>query len=372
VDRYYTLLIVPEREKKVRSIRIPRVTFLSAAFLVGVGLLFLGILIFNYIQILGQISENRHLTLENKQLKEQVQLFQMKVNGLTDDIQRIYTFEKKLRVITGVPSLDKETRSGQNNQENQVLPTTSSLPAPSLPTLEEEEVVVTSTQVNDEFELKFDFEKMTESTEYLDLKKSYEQSIASNFGIRPHYTYTRELNDLYKQSLDLAKDFSKFDFMYKKVKSEIQKLEINIHNLDEFLLDRDSFLKSTPTIIPSSGWVTSYYGPRKSPYSGRLKMHEGIDIGAKPGTDIIAPADGIVTFSGEKPGFGKFVQIDHGYGIETLFGHAQTILAKKGDKITRGMQIAKVGNTGLSTGPHLHYEIRVNGIAVDPLYYMLD
>ena len=101
-------------------------------------------------------------------------------------------------------------------------------------------------------------------------------------------------------------------------------------------------------------------------------MHEGIDVGATPGTPIIAPADGIVVFSGKKAGFGNFVQIDHGYGIETLFAHSRKLYVKSGQKVTRGTLIAGVGNSGHSTGPHLHYEVRVNGIAVDPIYFILD
>ena len=101
-------------------------------------------------------------------------------------------------------------------------------------------------------------------------------------------------------------------------------------------------------------------------------MHEGLDIGASIGTPILAPADGTITFSGKKAGFGNFVQIDHGYGIESVYAHNSSNHVRKGDIVNRGQLIAKVGNTGNSTGPHLHYEIRVNGTPVDPFYYILD
>jgi murein DD-endopeptidase MepM/ murein hydrolase activator NlpD len=101
-------------------------------------------------------------------------------------------------------------------------------------------------------------------------------------------------------------------------------------------------------------------------------MHEGIDIGAPNGENILAPAHGYVVYSGHKPGFEKFIQLDHGLGIETIFGHASRLLVKTGDKIKRGKIIAQVGNSGLSTGPHLHYEVRVNGMAIDPFYYILN
>ena len=101
-------------------------------------------------------------------------------------------------------------------------------------------------------------------------------------------------------------------------------------------------------------------------------MHEGIDIGADPGTPIVATADGRVIFSGSKPGFGNIVHIDHGYGIESFYAHAKKVFAKIGTTVRRGDPVAAIGNTGSSTGPHLHYEIRVNGTPVDPLYYILD
>lgn len=101
-------------------------------------------------------------------------------------------------------------------------------------------------------------------------------------------------------------------------------------------------------------------------------MHEGLDIGGKHGAPIVSPADGIVTFVGKKPGFGVLVQLDHGYGLETIYAHADVATVRKGEMISRGDMIARVGNTGYSTGPHLHYEIRVNGTPVDPLYYILD
>ena len=127
----------------------------------------------------------------------------------------------------------------------------------------------------------------------------------------------------------MASRFAYFDWKIDSIRGELTDLELKVHALDQFLLDRISFLKSTPTLIPAKGWVTSYYGPRISPTSGRLKMHEGIDIGANSGTPITAPADGIITYAGKKPGFGNFVQMDHGYGIETAFAHAKKNTGEK-------------------------------------------
>ncbi len=217
----------------------------------------------------------------------------------------------------------------------------------------------------------FDEEEMLKNAKYIEFKTSYEDRITQSFG-QSRFSYTREWSELTKKSFELAPQFAKFDYQYMNLKEVIDKLEVDINQLDQHLLDRKSFLNSTPTLMPSNGWITSYFGPRLSPYSGRIKMHEGLDVGAPTGTPVLAPADGVITYSGSKPGFGKFIQIDHGYGLETTYAHAHKVIVKNGTVVKRGDLIAQVGNTGNSTGPHLHYEVRVNGIPVDPLYYILD
>lgn len=215
-------------------------------------------------------------------------------------------------------------------------------------------------------------DKLELNEQFQSLKKLYEEKMAAVFGLQTSYAYTKEWSNLTQRSFSLASEYAKFDYKFLNLKKHVKNLELSIHKLDQSLLDRESFLKSTPTIMPTRGWITSYYGPRKNPYSGRMKMHEGIDIGARTNTRIVAPADGVVIFAGVKPGFGKLVEINHGYGIETIFGHARSLSVKSGAKVKRGHEIATVGSSGYSTGPHVHYEIRVNGVPVDPFYFILD
>ncbi|MDC1175679.1 hypothetical protein OAT67_09785 [Bacteriovoracaceae bacterium] len=122
MNRYFTLMIVPERDKGVRSFRIPRLIFHAMLFLMVVVSLIISILIYDYWKILKQVYENKHLTIENRQLKEQIQLFQMKINGLTDDLERIQTFEKKLRIITGIEKADltKNLKNTENLPSNDI------------------------------------------------------------------------------------------------------------------------------------------------------------------------------------------------------------------------------------------------------------
>ncbi len=133
-----------------------------------------------------------------------------------------------------------------------------------------------------------------------------------------------------------------------------------------------NLLAATPAIRPVKGWISSRFGYRESPFTGRREFHRGLDIATQAGSPIISPADGIVTFAGNKGLMGLMVTIEHGFGMVTRFGHTEKILKKKGDRVKRGETIALVGNTGRSTGPHVHYEIRLNGLAVNPMNYFLN
>jgi len=352
MDKYYTIMIVPEKQKGVKTYRIPTVIFRSLAFLVVMLFLLIGVLGFDYWKILQQVYENKHLSIENRQLKEQIQLFQMKMNTITTDLKRINTFEKKLRVITGLEDINTKEPLYKSDKED-------------------EKEKFTLEELNTSIDFKFD-EEIEDQDKFKELKSLYDKKIANNLGIERSYLLTKQWSELARRSFSLSHDYAKFDFKYSQIKDVITTIETNIHELDQHLLDKESFLNSTPTTLPAEGWITSYFGQRISPYLGKLKMHEGLDVGAAPGTPVSSPADGIVTFSGEKAGFGKFVQVDHGYGIETIYAHNQSLHVKSGQKIKRGALLAAVGNTGHSTGPHLHYEVRVNGIAVDPLYFILE
>jgi murein DD-endopeptidase MepM/ murein hydrolase activator NlpD len=136
-----------------------------------------------------------------------------------------------------------------------------------------------------------------------------------------------------------------------------------VHNL---LNDQVSISRATPKGWPMHGWLTSYFGMRTSPITGRRVIHEGIDIAANIGTPIYATADGVVSSVVYSPSYGKLVKIDHGYGYRSIFAHTSQILVKPGQRVERGDLIAKVGNTGRSTGPHLHYELRLDGVPIDP------
>ena len=147
---------------------------------------------------------------------------------------------------------------------------------------------------------------------------------------------------------------------------------MSFEELVEGLEGKRHRLASTPSIWPTEGWVTSGYGYRISPFTGRRTFHGGLDIASDFGTPIVAPARGKVVFAGRKGPLGKTLVIDHGFGLRTSYGHAAEIHVEKGEAIERGQRIASVGSTGRSTGPHLHYAVEVTGRSVNPHNYIFE
>jgi len=145
-----------------------------------------------------------------------------------------------------------------------------------------------------------------------------------------------------------------------------------LEDVRELLEQRELQISSTPAISPVRGILTSGFGFRRDPVHGGRAFHQGIDIAASRGVPVTAAADGMVIRSGRNGGLGKSVYISHGFGVVTRYGHLSEIAVQPGDEIERGQVIGKVGNTGRSTGYHLHYEVHVDGKAVNPLAYILD
>ena len=138
------------------------------------------------------------------------------------------------------------------------------------------------------------------------------------------------------------------------------------------LEDQTTRLRTTPSISPTKGWVTSGFGYRTSPFTANREFHRGLDIAGRLGTPVYAPADGKIRFAGNRRALGNTVAISHGYGVETLYGHMHELKVKGGQKVVRGQEIGLLGSSGRSTGPHLHYQVQVNGVPVNPRNYILD
>lgn len=155
----------------------------------------------------------------------------------------------------------------------------------------------------------------------------------------------------------------------------LRRCEFERENFDVLytaLVERKDRLDHTPSINPVGGHLVRGFGIKADPFTGRDRLHGGIDLSANVGTPVRAPADGKVTSTGYKGQLGKMIEVDHGFGVETRYGHLSKIAVKRGETVKRGQIIGYAGNTGYSTGPHLHYEVSVNGKRVDPMKYIYD
>jgi murein DD-endopeptidase MepM/ murein hydrolase activator NlpD len=142
--------------------------------------------------------------------------------------------------------------------------------------------------------------------------------------------------------------------------------------LEAIFRDQRELLASTPSIWPVRGYLSANFGKRIDPFTGQPDFHPGLDISTPLGTKVVAPADGVVVFCGQKNGYGNAIVVDHGYGVVTRYGHLAGFNVKPGQRVRRGDVIAFVGSTGRSTAPHLHYEVWVDDQAQNPIRFILD
>lgn len=306
-NRFYTIMIIPESSSRPRQFNIPSWLIRAGWVIVPVLVLISITLFLDYRFVANQVYENRELQSENRRLRQDLQLYQNRMEALESSLDRIENFSARLKMITNLMDQDQLSSHIELPQPNaaQNLAFASREPAP----------LVTGTQ-------------SPTSTE---------------------------------------------DTKFEKVSLKSLELEQSLHDLYELLSDQKSFLNALPTKKPADGYFTSGFGVRVSPLGdGAEKMHEGLDVANAVGTPIKAPAQATVVFAGRKSGYGQIVILDHGYGLETWYGHTSRIIVKPGQLVKRGQLIALIGNSGKSTGAHLHYEVRVHGIPVDPLAYILE
>ena len=173
---------------------------------------------------------------------------------------------------------------------------------------------------------------------------------------------------LYRQEL-LARKMH--DFL-NQLNVEARLEEVRQQEILHVLRSNESMLETIPSVWPTSGWVTSGFGWRTSKFTGKREFHKGVDISAPPGTPVYAPSSGKVIFAGRDGSYGLSIKLAHSDDLLSRYGHMQSLEVKVGQEVARGELIGYVGNTGRSTGPHLHYEVRLAGLPVDPMHYILD
>ena len=166
-----------------------------------------------------------------------------------------------------------------------------------------------------------------------------------------------------RESVPLADFLSMLDQLETEMEDRDQKLSV----LESLLMSRSLSERVMPSGRPvEDGWLSSRYGKRNDPFTGKQDFHKGLDFAGKKGSEVIAVGDGVVSWAGKKSGYGQLIEINHGNGYSTRYGHNQSHMVKVGDTVKKGQQIALMGSTGRSTGPHVHFEVLRNGKKVNP------
>lgn len=313
-NKHYTIMIIPERSSKVKKWILGEDTLKKV-----IGLSVFVLLVFGLTAFTSAVYVFKSQSFDSAQLKIQylegkLQILHNKLASSESTLNRLQNFEQKLRVLARVDQEDDRGGIG--------------------PLSEQEEELYRQTAY-------------THSTNSAELARA---------NVDPRLDYGL-------RSMELTAD---------RIERKASLQEQSLQHLYELLRDKRSLLSATPSLSPVRGWISSRFGFRRSPYTGLRQMHDGVDIAAPMGSTVVAPADGIVSRVANEAGYGKIVAIKHGYGVVTLFAHNSKVLVKVGQEIQRGQTIALVGSTGRSTGPHVHYEVRVNGVPVDPARYILD
>ena len=159
--------------------------------------------------------------------------------------------------------------------------------------------------------------------------------------------------------------------MLDQLDSELEDRQEMLSVLEELLMSRSLNERVMPSGRPvNEGWLSSRYGKRSDPFTGKQDFHKGLDFAGRKGAEVLAVGDGVVSWSGKRAGYGNLLEINHGNGYVTRYGHNQQNLVEVGDTVRKGQQIAMMGSTGRSTGPHVHFEVLHNGKRVDPAKYI--
>lgn len=331
-SKKFTFFVVSNQTSQTRKFVLSAAWMKAGSFIAAVIIIIFAAGLVDYFGLLLQAMENKRLRAENSQLTKQFQVVEGKVSALEDSLERVKTFTTKLKLITNVESDDRISKLTMG-------------PKPALG-------------------------QQVEEYEPMDQRAGAEHIVDEDQVFNTKKPLNDQAGEVAVEKAD--KDYVSLVIRIEKAVKETQLKEQSVIELWESLSERQSLLNSTPNIKPTRGWLTSRFGYRVSPFSGKTTLHAGLDIAAAPGSPVYSPADGVVVYASYDESYGKLVTIDYGFGVTTRFGHMSQIYVQAGQRVKKWDVVGAVGNTGRSTGPHLHYEIRINGTPVDPANYILD
>ncbi len=311
----YTILIVSQKAAQVKKLIFSPLTLKIAAVALAILILVSGFILYDYVVYKRQLAELQELRTETIFQQKEIRSFLDKITLLEEQLTKLKAMEKEMeRDLKEVNELKKTKKV-----------------SPVVP-------------------------RKKTSSETIEVRREIASLRYEQVSILERER-SRLVSFLHQDLLELRK--------------EAFRREQNLKEIKEFLQAQKSILLSTPSLWPVFGTITSTFGEaRELSPSGGTRPHQGVDISVPPGTPIMAPADGVVTFSGLESEYGLLVCIDHGNGFSTAYGHLKESLVQTGDQIKSGQVVGTVGISGNSTGPHLHYEVRIQGNPVNPLQYL--
>lgn len=336
----YTLMLVGDERSPVRRFHVPA-GVLKKALIGGVIAVLVGVVGFwDYWRLRADNAELTSLRIEAAEQREQLQLFGQTIEQVESELIRVKELERKVRIIANLPGA---TATG-GDAVTELAPPMPVGGDPAAPGLA------------------------------LPAGVPVEAPELGQGGDEPHAHAMDDLDDALASGLatEKARRVRQMEQHAKVLDGAAEFRGVSLEELVEQLEKKRTKLASSPSIWPAKGWLTSRYGYRVSPFTGKRQLHGGIDIAARRGTPVVAPAKGRVKFVGRKGPLGNAIVLDHGFGVSTLYGHNEELLVKAGEEVERGQQIAAVGSSGRSTGPHLHYVVQIGGKSTDPLNYIFD
>ena len=314
-EKYYTFIIAENNSAHLKKITVKKKqVYIFLSFAGALSLFFLAF-ITDYFGLYVDRWELSRLKKENRQLEQKIVYAHSQLEDLEKKIYQISDFSKKLQMITSASLEPFNTQGG--------------------------------------------FGKIHSSSAIIALSSHSRQRSLEPAVLNTHF----------------HSESDKLEIRIENLKGQSELVKQNAWTLYTDLLEKQELLNRTPSIAPVKGWISSSFGYRNETiYSDHEPhFHRGVDIASAEGHPVVASADGKVVYTGyDERGYGNLIVIDHGHGLRTFYGHLASTLTKAGDFVQRGEEIGLVGSTGKSTGPHLHYEVRIFDKPVNPENYMLD
>jgi len=313
----YTILIVSQKAAQAKKFILSPLMLKIAVVALGVIIVISAFIIYDYVVYKKQLTELQGLRTETFSQQQEIRSFLEKIALLEEQLNKLKEMEKQVeRDLKEINELKKTRKS----------------PAP--------------------VPRKKPFNEIKEKETGKEISSIRQETVSILEKERPTL-----VSRLYQDLLELRK--------------EAFQSELNLNDLKEFLQEQKSILLSIPSLWPVFGPITSGYGDTRPPSPSRgARFHQGLDISVPPGTPIVAPADGLVSYVGREWDYGLMICLDHGHGFSTAYGHLKASVVQTGDRVRAGQVIGTVGLSGNSSGPHLHYEVRIQGSPVNPSRYL--